>query len=58
MSKNLALRVSQIREWGSNQKKLASAENPKVGGENIEGNNGSIWNNKWRLQMLPAHPQT
>jgi hypothetical protein len=56
--KNLALKVSQILEWGLNKKKLVGLEILKMGGNNEKGNKTFVRNNEWKSQMPLAHPPT
>jgi hypothetical protein len=51
----LALKVSQIHDWRSNQKKLASIKNLGVGERKKKGNK-VYGRNKWKPQMPPTHP--
>jgi len=55
---NLTLKVFQIYEWRSNQRKLTNIENPKMGGKNKEGNKTYGRNNGWESQMPFTHPLT
>jgi hypothetical protein len=54
----MALIISQIHKWGSNQRKLIGVKNLEWGAKNKKNIKAYVQNNKWKSQMLPTHPPT